>query len=59
VPPDDPVALAGALRSWLGDAGLRQQLRQAAGERRRSLPDWSATAARVAHALVDAGAVRR
>ncbi len=53
VPPDDPAALAGALRSWLGDAGLREQLRHAAGERRMSLPGWSTTAAQVTHALVN------
>jgi glycosyltransferase involved in cell wall biosynthesis len=59
VPPDDPGALATVLASWLRDAELRQQLRHAAGERRRSLPGWSTTAARVAQALVEAGAVRR
>jgi glycosyltransferase involved in cell wall biosynthesis len=59
VPPDDPGALATALGSWLLDAELRRQLRRAAGERRGSLPGWSTTAARVAQALVEAGAVRR
>ncbi len=37
VPPDDPVALAAALRSWLVDAGLRRRLRSVAGERRGTL----------------------
>ena len=37
VPPDDPAALAAALRAWLGDAELRARLRRAARERRASL----------------------
>ena len=41
VPPDDPTALAAALRAWLGDAELRGRLRQAARERRGSLFGWS------------------
>lgn len=51
VPPDDPAALAGALRGWLGDAELRQRLRRAARERRASLCRWSSTAAVVAGVL--------
>jgi glycosyltransferase involved in cell wall biosynthesis len=51
LPPDDPAALAGALRAWLGEAGLRRRLRQAAAERRAALPRWSATADRVARVL--------
>jgi glycosyltransferase involved in cell wall biosynthesis len=51
VPPDDPMALAGALRSWLGDAELRAGLRQAAGERRDSLCGWSTTASIIAGVL--------
>ena len=43
VPPDDPAALAAALRRWLGDADLRRRLRRAARERRASLPAWAAT----------------
>jgi glycosyltransferase involved in cell wall biosynthesis len=43
VPPDDPTALAAALRAWLGDAELRGRWRRAAGERRASLPGWSTT----------------
>ena len=34
VPPDDPAALAAALRRWLGEPDLRQRLRQSAAERR-------------------------
>jgi glycosyltransferase involved in cell wall biosynthesis len=54
VPPDDPDALGGALRAWLGDAGLRRRLRRAARERRAALPRWPATAAVVAGALAEA-----
>jgi glycosyltransferase involved in cell wall biosynthesis len=56
VRPDDPVALAAALRTWLDDAALRVRLRGAARERRRSLSSWSATASVVADVL--AGAAR-
>jgi glycosyltransferase involved in cell wall biosynthesis len=52
VPPDDPAALAGALRSWLGDAELRARLRRAARERRESLCDWSTTASIIAGLLI-------
>ncbi len=51
VPPDDPAALAAALRGWLTDAELRCQLRQAAGTRRDSLPKWSNTVAVLAGVL--------
>jgi glycosyltransferase involved in cell wall biosynthesis len=51
VPPDAPVALAEALRGWLSDADLRLQLRQAAEQRRATLPGWSATADRVSRVL--------
>ena len=54
VAPEDPVALADALRAWLGDAELRTRLRRAAGERRESLPGWSATASEVARVLAEA-----
>jgi glycosyltransferase involved in cell wall biosynthesis len=54
VAPEDPVALAGALSAWLGDAGLRARLRWAAGERRESLPRWSTTASVVAGVLAEA-----
>jgi glycosyltransferase involved in cell wall biosynthesis len=54
VPPDDPAALAAALRSWLGDAGLRARLRGAALERRDSLLGWSSTTSRVASVLAEA-----
>jgi glycosyltransferase involved in cell wall biosynthesis len=56
VPPDDPEALAGALRGWLGDPGLRQRLRHAARERRGALPGWSATALAVSGVLAEVAA---
>jgi glycosyltransferase involved in cell wall biosynthesis len=54
VPPDDPAALSAALRAWLGEAELRGQLRQAAGERRESLPGWSTTTSVLASVLAGA-----
>lgn len=51
VPPDDPEALAGALRDWLDDASLRERLRAAAGRRRAELPDWTMCAASVSRVL--------
>jgi glycosyltransferase involved in cell wall biosynthesis len=55
VPPDDPVALRDAIRSWLEDDGLRRRLREAARERRASLSDWATTTSAVAAALAGAG----
>jgi glycosyltransferase involved in cell wall biosynthesis len=43
VPPDDPDALAGALRSWLDDPGLRERLGRAAAGRRPTLRRWTDT----------------
>ena len=51
VPPDDPGALAVALRSWLEDADLRARLRSAAASRRTTLTGWDVTARRVAAVL--------
>jgi glycosyltransferase involved in cell wall biosynthesis len=53
IPPDDPAALAAALRAWLGDAKLRDRLRRAAHERRRSLSAWSSTASALAGVLAE------
>jgi glycosyltransferase involved in cell wall biosynthesis len=53
VAPDDRAALAGALRSWLGDAALRRRLRLAARERRESLRGWSTTTAVIADLLAE------
>lgn len=51
VPPEDPPALAAALRSWLGSAGLRQTLQAAARERRQTLGDWTSAAAQLSAVL--------
>ena len=51
VAPNDSAAFADALRTWLGDAGLRGRLRQAARKRRKSLPGWSSTTSVVAGLL--------
>ena len=51
VAPDDPDALARALRSWLTSDSLRATLRARARERRTTLPRWEDTAAGVARVL--------
>lgn len=51
VPPDDPRALAQALRRVLTDQPLRRSLSEHAWLSGRRLPTWSDTAARVAEAL--------
>ena len=54
VAPEDPPALAAALRAWLTDAELRRRLRQAAHARRKTLPSWSNTTAILADVLAGA-----
>jgi glycosyltransferase involved in cell wall biosynthesis len=56
VPPEDPAALAAALRAWLSDAPLRGRLRAAARERRESLYGWSRTASILGDVLAGASA---
>jgi glycosyltransferase involved in cell wall biosynthesis len=51
IPPGDPAALAGALRDWLTDPGLRARWRAAARSRRNSLPSWDETARSLITAL--------
>lgn len=51
VPPDDPVALATALRRVISDIILRRNLADAAWSRGRSLPTWNDTAACISMAL--------
>ncbi|MFC4783376.1 glycosyltransferase family 4 protein [Nocardioides sp. MAHUQ-72] len=51
VPPDDPAALADALRCWLGDDRLRAALRDAAVRRRAQLPGWADVSARMSAVL--------
>ena len=53
VPPDDPPALAEALRHWLTDERHRFELRAAARERRTGLGGWERTSALVAGALAE------
>jgi Glycosyltransferase len=54
VPPDDPAALAEALRRWLADTGLRADLREAARQRRTTLPGWASTVEACAEVLTRA-----
>jgi glycosyltransferase involved in cell wall biosynthesis len=51
VRPDDPAALAAALRRWLDDAALRERLRRSARDRRGTLSSWADTAAIVSKIL--------
>ena len=51
VGPGDPAALAGALRDWLGDPGLRRRLRYSARDRRATLTGWAVTAERISNVL--------
>lgn len=59
VRPDDPGALAVALRRWLTDAALRRWLRRTARRRIATLPRWESTAARVHLALAAAAGAPR
>jgi glycosyltransferase involved in cell wall biosynthesis len=54
VPPNDPAALAAALRTWLGDAEVRLNWQRAARERRASLSGWSNTTSVLAGVLAEA-----
>ena len=51
VPPDDPGALADAIRRWLEQPALRASLRAASRSRRASLAGWDETTIGVARAL--------
>jgi glycosyltransferase involved in cell wall biosynthesis len=53
VPPDDPGAMADALRRWLEDAELRDRLRAAAADRRTTLTGWDVTVRQIAAVLDD------
>jgi glycosyltransferase involved in cell wall biosynthesis len=57
VPPGDPAALAGALRRWLSEDGLRERLRRAARGRRAMLTGWAVTAGQISQALERGGGV--
>jgi glycosyltransferase involved in cell wall biosynthesis len=54
VEPEEPAALAAAIRDWLSDAELRERLRRAARERRESLSRWSTTTSFIARVLAEA-----
>jgi glycosyltransferase involved in cell wall biosynthesis len=51
VEPDDPAALAGALRHWLGGADLRSRLRRSARGRRETLTGWAVTSELISDVL--------
>jgi glycosyltransferase involved in cell wall biosynthesis len=51
VAPDDPAALAAALRRWLEDADVRHRIRESALLRRTTLTGWAITARLVSDAL--------
>ncbi|HEY3529612.1 MAG TPA: glycosyltransferase family 4 protein [Nocardioides sp.] len=51
VPPEDPEALATALRAWLDDPGLRERLVQTVERRRPRLRGWDETVADVTAVL--------
>lgn len=54
VPPEDPAALATALRQWWDDPTVRTRLRAAAAQRRADLDDWTSTTNRIGMALKEA-----
>jgi glycosyltransferase involved in cell wall biosynthesis len=54
VPPDNPAALAAALRAWLGDPEVRLSWRRAARERRASLTGWGTTTSLLTGVLAEA-----
>lgn len=51
VPPENPAALAAALRQWLSDERHRHRLRAAAQQRRGTLHGWDHTTREIAAAL--------
>lgn len=51
VPPNDPTALAAALRRWFDQPLLRRHLRDTARERRTTLGTWQETTRRIAAVL--------
>ena len=53
VPVNDAASLAAALRQWLTDPQTRARWRSSAGQRRRDLAGWPATARTVAAVLQD------
>ncbi|MEW2426134.1 glycosyltransferase family 4 protein [Streptomyces sp. NPDC017943] len=51
VPPEDPAALAAALRGWFGEANVRRRLKEAARGRRAALNGWATTTGNLAGVL--------
>ncbi|MFF9674555.1 glycosyltransferase family 4 protein [Streptomyces eurythermus] len=51
VPPEDPTALAAALRRWFADPDVRRRLKAAARGRRTTLAGWPTTARTLATVL--------
>ena len=51
VPPDDPAALAHALRGWLTEPQVRGRWREAARARRTTLDNWDNTVRKVSDVL--------
>jgi glycosyltransferase involved in cell wall biosynthesis len=58
VPPDDPAAMAAALRDWLSNEQLRTRLRHLAAERRSALEGWDVAAGAVEDVLALVGMAR-
>lgn len=56
VDPAQPAAFASALRAWLTERDLRDELRSAATARRSTLPDWSETSRTISAVLTRAAA---
>jgi glycosyltransferase involved in cell wall biosynthesis len=56
VPPADVRALRDALGSWLDDSDRRRRLREAARDRRPTVPTWDDTCARVGSVLAGVAA---
>jgi glycosyltransferase involved in cell wall biosynthesis len=58
VPPDEPAAMAAALRDWLSSEEQRTRLRHLAAERRSTLEGWDVAAAAVEDVLARVGTAR-
>ncbi|GAA1790321.1 glycosyltransferase family 4 protein [Planosporangium flavigriseum] len=56
VQPEDPAAVADALRRWLTEPELRRRLRRSARARRATLAGWAVTSGRIAGTLREAAA---
>jgi glycosyltransferase involved in cell wall biosynthesis len=59
VRPDDPVALADALRLWLGEPELRRRLRRSAIDRRTTLRGWASTSRLISNVLAEVAVVQQ